>query len=393
MSKLEIADLCKKRSDNGRDGPMKLKATTFISVIATIAIMIMVACSQTSCGFPGGVNRIPDAIAKAGIRLGEGSLIKSVFIEDKGFGAVSDIVFSELDPLPGEEIGIASPNGVVFTDRAGAIKAKVKLGIIGRRVNFVDVESDGVTEYMVRGEWAGNPGLYSHNGKLLWRYGGMMPGVDDMAAGDVDGDHILEFAVGFNGGGGVHLVDKNGKTIWQFEDANVWHVEMLDTNRDGKDEIVHSNASGVMSIRDGEGAPITSKNPGPYFSEFSVVEWPGEPVKKYAILADDNTIWLIGFDGSVAKKINIPDSGPCNQAMGVAAKLQADKPEYLAVLVGFECLDRSILYVFNPEDNLIYEEVFEAPGGAIAKIASSDGGTDLILVGGYGVVWRYEMAK
>jgi hypothetical protein len=74
-----------------------------------------------------------------------------------------------------------------------------------------------------------------------------------VAYGDLDADGTMEFVVAWNGGGGVQLRNRAGEIIWKRRDANVWHVEIVDTDNDGKAEIVHSNASGHLVIRDQQG--------------------------------------------------------------------------------------------------------------------------------------------
>jgi len=58
---------------------------------------------------------------------------------------------------------------------------------------------------------------------------------------------------------------------------------MLDTNGDGRDEILHSNAKGQLLVRDGNGAVTAQYLPGFYVSHFALTRW-GQEAKASHIL-------------------------------------------------------------------------------------------------------------
>src|SRR6185295_3356852 len=107
--------------------------------------------------------------------------------------------------------------------------------------------------YIDRGGGGWQTGAFiGEDGARLWQPDALQ-GMDDLAAGDVDGDGVPEFVVGYNGDGGIHLHDAAGKRRWREDDGNVWHVEVVDTDGDGRCEIVHSNAGGDLTVRDASG--------------------------------------------------------------------------------------------------------------------------------------------
>lgn len=179
---------------------------------------------------------------------GQGLLVKSVYLKDKRLGRITDIAMGLLDAKPGTETVLVGEGGALITggDRTAGEFTRFSST---DRVNIIDLEGDGVCEFMNRGSWCSDAAVLNHDGSVRWSYGGS-DGVDDMSAGDMNGDGKLEFAVGFNGGGGLHLVSTDGKKIWREDDGNVWHVEIVDANKDGKPDVVHSNAAGQITVRD-----------------------------------------------------------------------------------------------------------------------------------------------
>jgi hypothetical protein len=227
-------------------------------------------------------------------------------------------------------------------------------------------------------EWPGGQARFVDRGGGGWQTGALIGadgsrvwqpepgfGVDDLAAGDVDGDGVPEFVVGYNGGGGVRLLDAAGKERWRKGDANVWHVEVVDTDGDGKAEIVHSNAAGAMTVRDATGAVLRSARAGShfaYFSHFSVVQWP--PQRTGLLRATDAAAEVLGFDGSVRVHLDAPDVTSLSEARGVAARL--DGRDTFAVSVVDSRWDRTQLFVFDQAGVLRYREVFAGKCPAVA---------------------------
>ena len=322
---------------------------------------------------------------KPGIVAGQGFLAKSTYLQDSRLGAISDIVTGQLDGKPGQDIGFAGAQGALIISQSA--KSFIPLSGNLDRVNIIDVENDGVCEFMNRGSWSCAASLMDHAGRTVWTYGGSS-GVDDMAAGDINKDGKLEFAVGFNGGGGIHLVSTSGVKVWSRTDGNVWHVEMVDTNGDGKLEVVHSNAAGVMTIRDGAGGVLKTGRPADYFSHFSLCAWPAKSSPRYALSAGEGAIRLYGYDGATVLQLKAPKCGRLFSANGAPVKLKAGQPEYLAVVVDSGHGAGSILYVYDSKKLLVYQEVLPS-GSSIAGLSVGASGKEQLLVGGEGKVWSY----
>jgi hypothetical protein len=332
---------------------------------------------------------MPSDLANPTVLVGSGFVSRTLFFEDSRLGTITDIKIGEFDPSPGQEIGIAGSRGAAFLDEAARAKAMVMFSGQADDVNIIDIDADGACEFFNRGSWGVDASLIDHNGNVRWTYGGM-PGVDDMDAGDVDGDGAMEFAVGFNGGGGVHLLDVHGKKKWSQPDGNVWHVELVDTDADGTLEIVHSNAGGQMTVRDLSGKVIRRARPGPYFSDFSLCRWPTSNGREYALLAEDDTIWLFDFNGQTVAQFPSPKSGTLGSAKGTPIKLKTDQPEYFAALVEFRNWDRAVLYLYDSKGTLVYQEILPETCASIAALTLDNAEVETLLIGGNGKVWKYS---
>jgi hypothetical protein len=225
-------------------------------------------------------------------------------------------------------------------------------------------------------------------GRVLWRYGGS-PGVDDTAAGDLDGDGRLDFVVGFNDGGGVHRVNASGQKVWSEPDGNVWRVALLDTDGDGRLEIVHSNAEGRLTIRDPAGRVVRRIKPPLYFSHFSPVRWPGKDGPALLQMEDERIV-VLDAGGATVASLPAPRARSALDAVGTPVKGKAGGTELFAVVGTYSPWGRSVLYVHAPDGALLYEEVLADVCAGIAALSSADAGPDSLLVGCKGVVWRYD---
>ncbi len=334
---------------------------------------------------------MPEALNKTGVLVGEGFLSKSIYIQDTRLGTISDIAFGEFDPSPGPEIAIVGTRGVLFLDTNAKAKSSVMFSVRTGHVVIVDVEGDGISEYLDRGGGWQDVSLLDHNGNVIWTYGGM-PGVDNISSGDVDRDGILEFVVGFNGGGGVRLLDRNGKEKWRQPDGNVWHVELVDLNADGTLKIIHSNAAGEMTLRDSkDGKVIHKSKPAPYFATFSLCRWPTKGGAQYALLADKDIIWVFDFYGKSIAQFDAPVADKLGEGRGVPTKIQGNRPEYFAVVVEFKNWKKSILYFYGPDKHLVFQEIIPEACASIASLSLDPKGKETLLVGCEGKVWRYAV--
>lgn len=333
---------------------------------------------------------MPEEFEEPRVALGTGVLERSEYFQSSQIGIVTDIAPAQIDPNP--ELAIVGNKGVVVLDETRSEKSSVRFDRRAQYIVRIDVEGDGVWEYLDRGGGWGDVRLFDASGRTIWSYGGMS-GVNSIASGDMDGDGVLEFAVGYNGGGGVRLLDHASKQIWRKTGLNVWHIEVLDTDDDGSLDIVHSNAAGEMTVRNKDGTIMRKTSTATYFSDFSLVHWPdADSERQFLLHSEDYTNWVLNADGGVVAHFEAPLSESLGEARGTPVRLAADESSYFAVAVNFTTWERSVLYVYDPAQELVYQEIVPDNCAAIAAIDSEEGDRERLLLGGDGVVLEYALA-
>ena len=337
-------------------------------------------------------------VGEPGVVTGAGFLQQTAFLSDPRLGTVTDIAFGKLDPTAGVAMVIAGQDGAAFATKDGQVKSFSAFPDSYDRVDIIDVEEDGVCEFMNRGSWGSRAALIAHGGDLLWTYGRESMGVNDMCGGDVNGDGQLEFAVGFNGAGGVHLVDGRGKVVWRRSDRNVWHVEMMDVNGDGKPEILHSNAGGQLTARDASGDTVSQTRltggdeANIYLNKFSLCHWPTRSSPQLVMVGGSDAAALFDSTGTLTAEFTAEGMNQFGEARGALVKLQANAPDYFAALASYQMAERSVLYVYDANKALVYEEILPGRDHAIAVAPIGASGAEALLIGVEGRVLKYAIA-
>src|SRR5260370_11560865 len=316
---------------------------------------------------------------------GEGNFERRAFYTGEDLGNISQIRVGWPADGEGTDIAVVGNQGADFVDSTGQIKKQVRFAIQQRcPVAVARIDPSGAYGYLTRDEsWAVPATLFDKEGQVTWRSKGTWPGVDDSAPGDVYGDGKLSVVIGFNGDGGVALLDGQGKTLWKKEEANVWHVETLDTNGDGREEILHSNAKGQLLVRNGNGDVVAQYLPDFYVSNFALTRWGEEarpshilvPISKFHETCCKQACVFIDADGKKVRELESPLGDLFTRVSATPIRF-GKGAEYFAVLENR--LKRSMLLLYGEDGQIVYQEILGESCLGMAALPKKDG--DRLLV-------------
>ena len=334
---------------------------------------------------------------------GEGLFQKRLFYTGEGLGNISQILVGWPADREGATIAVVGNKGAHFLDLNG--RAKKRIAFAPRLfcpMELARVNANGDYAYLTRDEsWSSPATLLDSEGRVSWTYAGgaqsfnFLSAVHDSVSGDIYGDGSLSVVVGLNGGGGLALLDKQGKTIWKKSEANVWHVETLDTNGDGREEILHSNARGELLVRDAKGEVIAHYLPGHYISGFTITCWGEEqhaghiliPSRQNPERASTPMFIVLDASGKTVAQLDSPLGDSLREIRATPVRF-GKGIDYFAVLQNSSAWQRSMLLLYGKYDELVYQEIFGESCLGMAAIAEKD--TEELLVGCAGKIWAFS---
>lgn len=330
----------------------------------------------------------------AHVPVGNGLLSSRICFSDPSLREIWDIQEVNFDANGSLDLVIVGSAGAAVLDRA--FKPIEQITFHDRafaKVKLVDLEHNGHYEFLVRGSSTTGIGLswdcpvivFDRDGSRMWSYRSVA-GVNDAAAADIDGDGQDEVVVGMNTGGGIKLLNHNGSELWSKPDANAWRVETLSSQSGHGLDIVSSNASGELTLRDAAGEVIRRIKPGAYLRKFSKTKWFGLEGNDQILAIQTGKILVIDPLGKTLASWNAPLAGSSGEPVGTPVKLSGEK-DYYACLVTFDDWNRSILYMYEEDGTLVYQEIFGSGAGCLFPFNGS------LLVGFPGKVMMFEMAK
>lgn len=320
------------------------------------------------------------------------NLNKELVVNVYNVGDVTDIIEKKVYQISPLEIGVAGTGGAIFFDANYNIKNQIFFKNRLGRVSIIDGNNTQY-EFLNHGAWTIPNSLIDYKGTILWQ--NYRDDINDTGSGDIDSDGVLDFVVGYNGDGGVALYNHTGGLIWNKPDGNVWDVEIIDVNQDGISEIVHSNAEGLIVIRDSNGEIIKKfKSQSGYLSKFSLCKWPSLSDRKYIMCENNGFLWIIDYNEKTVVKYGLDYYGKYSSynVFGTPIQFNNNLPIYFAAIVMYKTSwHRSMLYIFDSNKNIVYEELLPEISQSIVAFKINTTDRELLLVGGEGKVWQYSV--
>ena len=86
-------------------------------------------------------------------------------------------------------------------------------------------------------------------------------------------------------------------------------------------------------------------------------------------------------------------SGEIGEPSATPVKLDPDSDDYFAVLVGLEQWDRSVLYVYDSDHDMVNQEIFPSSGAAVLAFPNQTGDGEVLLVGLENRVVEFKLSE
>ena len=363
---------------------------TALIAIAIVVLIVFLAggvfvfhFAKAAFDVTNDVPKMPTELATARVLSGEGVFAKAVYYTDPGLGVVTDIERTQT----GEPV-IVGHAGAAFLSANGSASKKIQFDRCEHDVTLSDLAGGS---FLCRGSWDTGASLIGLDGKTLWAYT-VFPGVDDAASGTIGAGGAQGVVVGFPGGTGIRLISPQGKELWSQKDGNVWHVEIAPSGNSSGNVIVHSNAAGQITLRDANGTVLARSQPEIYLSDFSLTAWKDDSLRNKLIAAQKGSFYVLSQDGKTVTRLSAPKSmTDTDEASGIPVHFSKGTP-YYAALVRNTLWSRSVLYIYDQQDQPVYSEVIDQDCAAFSALGDSNGNQDLLL-GCNGVVWKYSPTK
>jgi len=352
-----------------------------IPVIAALALALGVSACSKPVPEPGVIN-------------GGASFEKKDFCETSNMGDIRSIAFGRLDRDSLEVVVAAGTKGAAVFMPSGRLRRSVGFDRPVARTVPLDMDRDGVSEFMGRGGDGQAVALMNRQGQTIWelsRIDSRVPA--DMTACDLDGDGFLDFVVALSGGG-IRVLNDTATERAKWDSPKTSSIEAIDIDGDGRPEILSGmgvkpgiqvrDASGkVLRTIDGVGEPFTViRRKGETGGNAILGSVKGKPLLR-----------VVDLSGANIRELPVPVSGG-RYPSAVTITFAPGGDPFLAVTLTLSAeKQRSFFAIYDGAGRPVYQEVFAASHIAVAAMRDSTAGTDTLLLGAGAQVWMIAPNK
>lgn len=315
---------------------------------------------------------------------------------------------------------LSGGHNAIVLDRQGNIKEKIHFDL-GKtqdsqsrdayfgEVKPVDIDDDGVYEFAGFGSYPYTAFVLNRRGRMLWKHQGESIDIKNVEVIDADSDGKKEILVAAKGA--LKAFDLKGNEKWSQQLSLDFGAKsfFLDVETDGKIDVVTDGFGGgstVIQVKSGE----TRKIEKPADIK-GILEEDGTTPS--ILFFADNKFGLFDFGGNLLAKYDAPLSSiedkrwypdendfdfqrkfaSVFRAQAARVKFKTGEPKFLAVLATLytKLPDESfidMLYVYNADGRLVYQESFRNGGGQLITFPNENG-TENLLVSEDKTVWSF----
>jgi hypothetical protein len=324
--------------------------------------------------------------SKERIYTGEGTLKKTFFYYGSDMSGITHLACEELDSELGPDIGIFTSMTLRILDLDGNYKDNIQFRWrSGVSEPAIRLKKEGGFEIIARR--LSLVGVMDQKGRPIWAY--KPKGFGSMAIGDLNQDNLPEYYVA---DGDLVQLNEKGEKIWEIAKKGFYNdVEILESLNGKKPLLVTSKLNDTMQFLDYQGKIIREIISEQGLSDFQILFWMDQAL---FLTTDDNEVFLINLDGKIAFRYKLSHCPtPIYSQWGVPVRL-SDGKIYLAIVADFSSVTGlSMLCLFSPDKELVYQELIKTTTGILAVKFSSSEGETLLVGDGPGRVYKYIERK
>jgi hypothetical protein len=173
---------------------------------------------------------------------------------------------------------------------------------------------------------------------------------------------------------------------------SIRRVWVLDADGKGLSRIAWVNRQGQPMVRRVDMRDNIVHNIEMAARRTSLCSFPARTDKPGLLYANETAAQLVGFDGKPRGKFDLPLANRewTSGVRGLAVKLRANRPAYMALAVSLRSFwRRSLLVIATPDGRAVYEEILPKNIDILGTAPSIMPGEEILLVGGENKVQAY----